>query len=387
VRGAGDPPQPTLAHALTLPPEHAATGRTAQNGDHRSCQVKDGWSQYVGDRPVVIARNLEEARSQLLQTLNVAEQEPVLLPANATHPLVASVKQSGAKPGFGELDQDLKLCSNRHFRIAWVQPPLGLPTQSYVPAEITVLDHGDSVPLAFSASSGTSFTADVEIFGLHLSPDLQMAGALLVFNNEALYARMQRASTEVEPVVYRRAAQQLERLRNIVPRQQSALEIVRAGLQSAAGLPLLPLSAGAALAHGVAVRIPAEGSPSTFWAYARGENTPIQWLPELRPVHYAAGPAHTRTAANLERWFFVPVLPTADAEANRQTLLGIVKTAEYLGLRWRTEPACAAQYAALLDAMYGLNHDAYRPAFSIDAKLPAEVILNPADVLGPACSI
>ncbi len=27
---------------------------------------------------------------------------------------------------------------------------------------------------------------------------------------------------------------------------------------------------------------------STFYAYVRGEQTPVLWLPEVRPLHYAA---------------------------------------------------------------------------------------------------
>jgi nitrile hydratase len=135
------------------------------------------------------------------------------------------------------------------------------------------------------------------------------------------------------------------------------------------------------------VQIPDEGSPSTFWTYASSENTPVQWLPQLRPVHYAAIASHLTTARHLERWLMVPVSPDNDAEANKQTVLGIVKAAEYMGLRWRTDPAQAAHYAALLNARYGSDHDAYRPAFSIEAKLPTETMFCAEDVVGPACRV
>jgi hypothetical protein len=340
----------------------------------RQCAV-DQWSQYAGGRSILIAANLDDARRQLILALKVVEQEPILLPVNATQSLVESVKQHGAQPILGDLDQDLALCNNRQVRVAWMQPPLGLPTENQRPAEIAVLDHGDTVPVAPLDSREIPWRADVEVFGLHLSPDPGRAGALLVYNNEALYARMLVGSTKPEPIIHLYAIQQLERLRWIVPRQRFALETVWTGLQKAAGLPLLPASTGAALAHGVAVQIPAEGSPATFWTYARGENTPVQWMPELRPVHYAWG-LTTRTAANLERWFFVPVHPDNDEEANTQAILGIVKTAEHLGLRWRTDPVCAAQYAALLTEMYGLDHDAYRPAFAIDANLVGKAMFD-----------
>ena len=70
-----------------------------------------------------------------------------------------------------------------------------------------------------------------------------------------------------------------------------------------------------------------------------------------------------------------------------QAVLGIVKPSEYMGLRWRTDPARAARYAALLNAMYGLDHDAYRPAFSIDTSLSIDAQINAEDVVGPTCRI
>jgi hypothetical protein len=44
-------------------------------------------------------------------------------------------------------------------------------------------------------------------------------------------------------------------------------------------------------------------------------------------------------------------------------VLGVVKAAEYLGVRWREYPQRASRYAQQLTEMYGPDHDAYRPVF------------------------
>ena len=105
----------------------------------------------------------------------------------------------------------------------------------------------------------------------------------------------------------------------------------------------------------------------------------------LRPVHYAASSALRETAASLERWFFLPVSPHHGEQHHKQSVLGVVKAAEYLGLRWRTDPVLAAQYAALLEARYGTGHDAYRPAFPVEA--PVEPIPTLVDAPEPLCYI
>jgi hypothetical protein len=233
-------------------------------------------------------------------------------------------------------------------------------------------------------------SADIELYGLHLAHAPRMAGALLVFNKEELYTQFLAESEEVEPIVYQQAGEQYQRLSALAPRQESALSLVWTGLQEAAGLPLMPLSTGRALAHGVAVCVPDEGSPSLFWSYASRENTPIHWLPEVRPIHYAANASHAASIAMLERWLFVPVSADDDSTILKQAILGVVKTAEYLGLRWRTDPVRAAHYAAKLDEIYGPEHDAYRPAFPtpavVDAKVDAEAMFSIEDFLTQVCS-
>ena len=87
------------------------------------------------------------------------------------------------------------------------------------------------------------------------------------------------------------------------------------------------------------------------------------------------------------RWLLAPVHLRDDSTVWRQTVLGIVKTAEYLGVRWRTDPARAAQYAALLTQMYGPDHDAYRPAFDVGTKSSPDAELAAEDLQAPACRL
>jgi hypothetical protein len=306
------------------------------------------------------------------------------LPANATHPLVEAVKRSGATPRFATLDRNLGLVGEPDVRVAWSQPPLGMAAERAHTSGITILDHGDSVPHSLS-SIGSPERADVTIFGLHLSSDRSVSGILMVFRSAELLDLYRREASEITPTLYRRAAAQLQRLQPIAQRQEDALDAVARGLQSAAGLPFVCGTEGVALAHGIAFQLPAEASPSTFWAYVSAENTSVQWLPILRPVYYAAASALHETAASLERWFLVPVSPYNSEEQIRQSVLGVVKAAEYLGLRWRTDPALAAEYAVLMTAKYGKNHDAYRPAFPVDRAAQARWTSD--DVSELACQI
>lgn len=349
--------------------------------------VIQAWAHYAGCVGVVLAPSLAAARRQLLRTCRVAPGEPILVPPNATHGLVEDIKRCGARPLFGGLDDTLAMTHDRPVRVAWSQPLLGLRCASHVTAEITVVDHGDTVPAALPGQGSLASNADVVLCGLYLSPEQEDAGTILFFRDADLYARYLAEVPAALPSLYLRAAKQLARVRRLVERQTAALALVAAGLHAAAGLPLLPAESGLALSHGILVRIPDEGTPSTFWSYASAENTPVQWLPHLRPLHYAAVQAHRRSAANLERWLLVPVSPTSTEDENRQTVLGVVKAAEYTGLRWRTEPELAAQYARLLDSMYGPAHDAYRPIFPTPAPLHAVSTFLPEDIIVPSCHI
>jgi hypothetical protein len=152
----------------------------------------------------------------------------------------------------------------------------------------------------------------------------------------------------------------------VAQRQQAVLAETWRGLHEAAGLPLIPLTSDGVLAHHVAVRIPDECDVATFYAYVRAERTPARWLPEVRPIHYAALRMPGRcavTASHLARWLLIPVGPDYTDEEIKHAVLGVVKAAEYTGMRWAVDHGRAAEYAAMLDELYGPDHDAYRPLF------------------------
>jgi hypothetical protein len=216
----------------------------------------------------------------------------------------------------------------------------------------------------------------VLLFGLHLSSDERQAGALLVFGDPALAQAVEARLTPDDAPDPSRALIQLQRLYDdgsslgLASCQRAALAEVRRGLCAAAGLALLPSCTYGALAHAVAIRIPEEIDPATFYAYVQAEQTPVRWLPLVCPLHYAAVREADRgvaTAAELARWLLVPVGPDYTDEEIKHAVLGVVKAAEYLGVRWRTDPERAASYAALMDELYGARHDAYQPVFALNA--------------------
>lgn len=345
------------------------------------------WSTSMGKHAVVLARNVATARGLLLQTLQISTQDSVLLPANVSNPLLEATKRARARIVFGDLSPMLSLCAERPVRIAWAEPVLGLPTGIDVQAELTILDHSDTLPQVTGHPVRQAARADITIYGMQLAPDEEDAGAVLVFRDAALAACVEANMTGADRVDDRLALAQLTRLQQLAPRQYAALEMVYTGVLEAAGLPVMAPRTAGAIARGIAVSIPAECAPSTFVTYARLEHTPLAWLPELRPLHFAAAAHAEQTAANLERWLLLPVLPAYDETTNRQTVLGIVKTAEYLGVRWRTNPARAAQYAKLLDQMYGPDHDAYRPVFDVGAHARLDLALDSEDLSAPACRV
>jgi hypothetical protein len=234
-------------------------------------------------------------------------------------------------------------------------------------------DGADSLPGPGPREKG----ALASLAGLHLGADPDSAGALLRLGRGPLAARIWkrlRALAVGEPGPDpARALTQLRRLADpsgLWHLQETALPEVARGLREAAGLEVLEGSR-TSLRFGVAVRVPDEVEPATFYAYVRGELTPVDWLPLRRPLHHAAlqersGTSRQRSAACLARWLLVPVGPNFTDEEASHAVLGVVKAAEYLGVRWRTNPAHAAWYSRLLDELYGPDHDAYRPIFNME---------------------
>lgn len=359
---------PPLDRLLTLPSESIAEPADA-------ARAADAWSAALGGALVLLVRSVDRARALLLETAGVQVGEPVVVPANATQALVDVVKARGAVPRFAGLDADLALTVIPNALagppIVWVQPVGGLPGLTDIRERSVWVDHHDSLPHLGAVLPA----AQVVLWGLHLSPDPAEAGALLWFatpdSPSSYQAAIEARLTAEDLPDPARALAQCRRLTadwrraSLARRQLDALDETWRGLREAAGLELVSPSGASALPHHLAVRIPGECDAAKFYAYVRGENTPVRWLPLERPVHHAAlrSDQLRATAAHLARWLLVPVGPDyTDAEISH-AVLGVVKASEYLGVRWRTEPARAAAYAQQLNACYGPNHDAYRPIF------------------------
>lgn len=358
VRGADYAAHPPLDATLTLPPD------TALQADMTLEVSEAAWSERLGGAMVVLVRDAYRARRLLHQAAGVQHGEWVGIPANASHDLAESVKHHKAQPRFLDFDAHLQLVES-DTRFTWTQVVQGL----WQPQDATWLDCADTLP-----SPGTTQHPMVTLYGLHL-PDADRPGALLVFTDTVLYAEVKALRQLQDTPDAAQALAQCERLPGLAERQCANVAEVGRGLREAAGLVIHEPNR-LALATGVAVQIPPESDIATFYAYVEQENTPVRWLPQIQPLHYAAiradgAPDHRRTATNLARWLYVPVGPDYTFEEIKHGVLGIVKSAEYLGVRWRTNPAHAAEYAALMDRTYGTGHDAYRPLFALDEIIAA----------------
>ena len=360
VRGADYAAHPQLDDLLTLPANAVLhTGVTLETAEA-------AWSERLGGVWVVLVRDAYRARRLLHQAAGIQPSEWVGVPANASHDLAESVKHHKALLRFLDFDAHLRLAPSST-RFTWTQVVRGL----WQPRNATWLDCADTLPTPDAVERPA-----VTLYGLHLPDADDRPGALLVFSDEALYAK---ARALLQPADCPNAAQalaQCERLPELAEHQSANLAEVRRGLREAAGLETHEPNK-LALATAVAVQIPPESDVATFYAYVEQENTPVRWLPQIQPLHYAAlgsdgAPDHRETAANLARWLCVPVGPDYTFEEIKHGVLGIVKSAEYLGVRWRTNPAYANEYAALMDRTYGTGHDAYRPLFALDEAITAE---------------
>lgn len=352
VRGADYAAHPPLDDLLTLPPN------TTLHADVTLETAQAAWSERLGSAMVLLVRDAYHARRLLHHAAGVQLGEWVGMPANASHDLAESVKHHKALPRFLDFDAHLRLATSST-RFTWTQVVRGL----WQPQNATWLDCADTLPMP-----GEAERPAVTLYGLHLPGD--RPGALLVFNDEALYAEVRALRQPDDCPNAAQALAQCERLPKLAEHQSANLAEVRRGLLEAAGLVTHEPSR-LALATAVAVQIPLESDVATFYAYVEQENTPVRWLPQIQPLHYAAMRAdgasdHRGTGANLARWLYVPVGPDYTFEEIKHGVLGIVKSAEYLGVRWRTNPAYAAEYAALMDQTYGAGHDAYRPLFAVD---------------------
>ena len=359
VRGADYAAHPPLDDLLTLPPD------TPLDTDATLESAEQAWSERLGGAMVVLARDAYRARRLLHQAAGIQPGEWVGVPANASHDLAESVKHHKALPRFLDFDAHLRLATPST-RFTWTQALRGL----WQPQDAAWLDCADTLPVP-----GAAELPEVALFGLHLA-DGNRPGALLAFRDEALYAEGKALRQRTDCPNAAQALAQRQRLPELAERQSANLAEVRRGLCEAAGLATHEPNT-VALATAVAVQIPQESDPATFYAYVEQENTPVRWLPRIQPLHYAAlradgAPNHRETAANLARWLYVPVGPDYTIEEIKHGVLGVVKAAEYLGVRWRSNPAYAVEYAALMDRAYGAGHDAYRPLFALDGAFAAD---------------
>ena len=296
------------------------------------------------------------------------------MPANATQGLVDAIKHAGGRPRFRSVASDRSTTEEAPFEGLVCDELIGGLRLVRARADASWIDCADTLPVPF-ATQVEKGESGLILWGLHLAAIDNRAGAVLALtdaNNPdaraqwAALERLVRPEDAPNPV---QAIAQFRRLEELAPRQQACLAKVWPGLDEAAGLALLPLPHNGTLAQHVAVRIPVECDPATFYAYVGGENTPVSWLPLVRPLNSAAiaalvGSHELRTTADtLARWLLVPVGPDDGESEISQAILGVVKAAEYLGVRWRTRPAEAAAYAAWLTEIYGADHDAFRPIF------------------------
>lgn len=359
VRGADYAAHPQLDDRLTLPDNAALhTEVTLETAEA-------AWSERLGGAWVVLVRDAYRARRLLHQAAGIQPGEWVGIPANASHDLAESVKHHKALLRFLDFDTHLRLAPSST-RFTWMQVVRGL----WQPQNATWLDCADTLP-----TPGAAERPAVTLYGLHLPDTDDRPGALLVFRDEALYAEVRALRQPADCPNAAQALAQCERLPELAEHQSANLAEVRRGLREATGLEILEPNR-LALATAVAVQIPLESDVATFYAYVEQENTPVRWLPQIQPLHYAAlradgAPDHRGTAANLARWLCVPVGPDYTFEEIKHGVLGIVKSAEYLGVRWRANPVYAAEYAALMDRTYGTGHDAYRPLFALDEAIAA----------------
>jgi hypothetical protein len=254
-------------------------------------------------------------------------------------------------------------------RVVWAQPLGGIGTLTPLNSQALIVDAGDTLPALGEPLPHDPAAAT--IYGLHLHSDPQRSGALIVCTDPTLALAVEALCGPQDLLDPMAALAQLQRLAGrdgLAARQQANLAAVRDGLQAAAGLPLVEALPGG-LAQHIAVRVPEPCDAATFYAYVLGEQTPVRWLPALRPLHYAAlrrdGASDVALSAErLARVLLVPVGPDYSAEEVKHAVLGITKAADYLGVRWVTNPERAAWYAQQMVEWYGPDHDAYRMLFA-----------------------
>jgi len=348
-------------------------GEPQPGGD--AATAERAWSNLLGGVPVVLVRSVDQARRLLLRAAALPPGTRVALPMNVEDSLLAAVKDHGSRPvliGFDDaLWFDRRAATDARTDIVWAQPAGGTGGLPGAIARGTWVDHAAEAPVLAEPRRRTPAPADAEVWGLHLSSDPVWSGAVLAFpadGGEERAAAVRRLMIGEDRCDATIALAQAGRLSRLAGQQRAVLLAIARGLAEAAGLPMPSAMDRAAAPAGILIVTPTECDPATLYAYIAREHTPVRWLPLLRPLHHAAPRIghgdHSAAAALLSRCLLIPAGPTYSTEEITHAVLGVVKAAEYLGIRWRTDPGRAASYATFLEELYGPDHDAFRPVFA-----------------------
>ncbi|HYI15193.1 MAG TPA: hypothetical protein VEX37_07360 [Thermomicrobiales bacterium] len=349
-------------------------------------QALAAWSEYLGaDVPLLLVRNPDRARKLLMRAFGIADKEPVGIPVNTRRTLSEAVKRSGGTPLFVELDADLNLDPAspglEAARLVWAEPVAGMAPPFGLPGATLFVDYGFTLPAPL-ADGSASLTGSATLWGLHLSGDEH--GALIAFTDAALYEAARASFTEDDAFSnFAQAVAQCERLSGedgLAVRLLAVDAASREGMEAGAGLPMAPAASRCALPFGLAVRVLDEADLATFISYVRNENVDLDWLPEIQPMFYVAYQVTTdrertlRSAAHLARWIVAPLGPDFVDDEVTHAVLGILKAAEYTGVRWYTDPERAQWYGDLMFEWYGPTHDAFRVQFDtrVETRVAAD---------------
>jgi hypothetical protein len=368
VRSADYPAHPALASSLALPTETPLRETTFD-------EVLAAWRDYLRfDGPLLLLSDGNRARKLLIEAFGIEPGEPVGIPVNTRRYLSEAVKRAKGKPHFVELDADLEFQPGTpgldQVRLIWAQPVGGMAPPRLIPGKTLFVDHGLTLPAPLDPG-GPGLAGAATLWGLHLSEGGD--GALAAITDPELAERLAALVTPEELPDLRRALAQCQRLSGpdgLTARQLAREQKVRVGMEAGAGMPMGSRADGA-LAFGVPVRIPDEADLPTFLSYVRNELVDLDWVPELQPIFYVAyqvtqDSALTRQSAeHLARWVFSPVGPDFVEDEVTHAVLGVLKGAEYTGVRWYTNPGRARWYHEMLIDWYGPEHDAFHAAFAI----------------------
>lgn len=338
------------------------------------------WYAYLGrDRSelqLLLVKDTFTARKLLMRAFGLDLAEPVGLPVNTRRTLSEAVKRSGGSPRFIELDGDLGFAPDSpgldDYRLVWAEPLGGMPAPEPPAGKTMFVDYGFTLP----APLGTDvpLRGQATVWGLHHRDMEHSEGALIAFHGQpGLYDQALALLSEDEAGEPDLALAQCVRLagrEGLAARIARVQAQAREGMDAAVGLPT-PAVASAGLPIGLAVRIPESADMPTFLSYVRSENIPVHWVPELQPIFYVAFQISTddvltsRSAERLARWLITPLGPDMNDEEIIHQVLVFVKTADYTGVRWYTDPGRAKWYGNLMFEWYGPTHDAFRLRFPI----------------------